>query len=89
MSGDTLLLVGKSVNGPPPEITITLSNIQTPKLARGPQQTDEPFAWGAREFLRKFIIGKQVSFKVSSTVSSINRSFGDVYLNGENVNKVY
>lgn len=87
LSGDTLLLVGKSINGPPPEITITLNNIQTPKLARGPQQNDELFAWHAREFLRKLCIGKQVSFKVSSTISSINRSFGDVYLNNDNVNK--
>ena len=88
LSADTILLVGKSVNGSPPEITITLSNIQTPKIARGPQQTDEPFAWEAKEFLRRLCIGKQVTFQVVSTVPAINRSFGDVFLNGENLNKV-
>lgn len=82
VSGDTLVLVGKATNGPPPEITITLSYVQCPKIARGPSQTDEAFAWESREFLRALCVGKSVMFRVTQTVSSINRIFGDVLLNG-------
>lgn len=82
VSGDTLVLVGKATNGPPPEISITLAHVQCPKIARGPSQVDEPFAWESREFLRNLAIGKTVSFKVTQTALSINRTFGDVTLNG-------
>ena len=88
VSGDTLVLVGKANNGPPPEITITLSYVQCPKIARGPSQTDEAFAWESREFLRALCVGKPVEFRVTQTVSSINRTFGDVMLNGTPVVKV-
>ena len=81
-------MVGKSVSGPPPEITITLTNILCPKVARGPQQTDEPFAWAAREFLRKLCIGKQVTFRVTQSVPSINRTFGEVELAGEKLSVI-
>ena len=83
LSGDTVCLVGKAVNGPPPEITITFASIQSPRPARGPQQSDEPFAWQAREYLRKLCIGKQVSFRIVQNVPAINRTFGDVELDGE------
>eukprot|EP01041_Mallomonas_annulata_P007052 gene7052-14351_t len=85
LSGDTILLVGKAVNGPPQEITITLANLQAPRPARGPQQTDEPFAWASREHLRQLCIGKSVQFKVVQSVPTINRNFGDVELDGTNV----
>ena len=88
LSGDTIVLVGKAVNGPPPEITLTLNDIQAPKVARGPQQMDEAFAWKSREFLRKLCIGKSVSFRVTHMVPAINRTFGDVLLNGDNLSKV-
>ncbi|KAF0753464.1 hypothetical protein AaE_005697, partial [Aphanomyces astaci] len=86
ISGDTVVLVGAaSSNGPPPEIMLTLSSLQAPKLARTAEQTDEPYAFASREFLRKLLIGKPVRFKVDYRVSVINRDFGSVYLNGENV----
>ena len=88
LSGDTLVLVGKSINGPPPEITITLNHIQTPKLSRGSSQIDEPYAWESREYLRHLLIGKHVQFKVTNTVSSINRTFGMIFFNGQNVIKL-
>jgi len=47
---------------PKPE-TVTLSSIVVPKFARAGGDTkeqDEPFAWEAREFIRKKIIGKTV-----------------------------
>lgn len=80
LSGDTVVLVGRASSGPPLEITITLSYVQCPKIARGPSQVDEPFAWESREFLRALCVGKKVTFKVTQTVLSINRTFGDVFL---------
>ena len=88
LSGDTLVLVGKASAGPPPELTITLSFVHCPKIARGPSQEDEPFAWASREFLRELCVGKSVSFKVTQTVMSINRTFGEVTLNGVPLVKV-
>jgi staphylococcal nuclease domain-containing protein 1 len=62
ISGDTLVLVGKSGSataGPPKEITITLASLVAPSISRGPRQTtEEPFAWESREFLRKLCIGR-------------------------------
>jgi staphylococcal nuclease domain-containing protein 1 len=59
-------------------MTITLSSLQAPRLSRGPQNVEEPFAWESREFLRRLCIGKNVSFNVVNVVSSINRTFGDI-----------
>lgn len=85
LSGDTLVLMGKPVNGPPPEMMVTLSSLQAPKLSRNPEQPSEPYAWSAREFLRKLAVGKAVTFKVEYKVPSINREFGSVWLDGENL----
>ena len=36
LTGDTLLLMGRSAsNGPPPELQLTLSGVNAPRLARG------------------------------------------------------
>ena len=74
-------MVGKAVgSGPPQEITITLASLQAPRISRGPQQSSEdPFAFESREFLRKLCIGKTVSFKIVYCVTSINRTYGDIY----------
>ena len=82
------MLVGKAANGPPLEITITLAHVHCPKIARGPSQVDEAYAWESREYLRALCIGKKVNFKVTQTVMSINRTFGDVSLNGVPLVKV-
>lgn len=80
LSGDTLVLMGAATNGPPPELMLTLSSLQAPRLARSPEQTNEPYAWASREHLRKLCIGKQVRFKVEYRVPAINRDFGSVWL---------
>ena len=41
---------------------------------------DEPFAWEAREFLRKKLIGKEVVFTVEYKVPSTGREYGFLYL---------
>ncbi|CAM9317809.1 unnamed protein product [Choristocarpus tenellus] len=85
VSGDTVSLVGHATNGPPPEMQLTLSSLQAPKLGRVPGVADEPFAFDSREFLRKMCIGKQVTFKVESQAGSSGRNFGWVKLDGESL----
>ena len=41
VSGDTLILQGRSTGGPPPERTICLSSLQAPKVSRGPNSPEE------------------------------------------------
>ncbi|KAL0905168.1 hypothetical protein M5K25_027353 [Dendrobium thyrsiflorum] len=83
-SGDTLVIMGSTKTEIPPEKTITLSHVITPRLARR-GTIDEPFAWDSREFLRKLCIGKEVVFRVDYTVANINREFGTVFLAEKNV----
>lgn len=51
---------------------------------------DEPWAWDAREFVRKKLIGKEVVFNVDYKVPASGREYGTVYLGmdaetGENI----
>jgi len=67
----------------PSEITIYLSYISTPKIGRmkdGEYTNDEPWAWQAREFLRKLLIGKEIQYREDYKLSS-NVIAGTVYLN--------
>lgn len=82
IASDGLVLRDKPCGGPPVEITVYLSYISTPKLARtkdGEYTTDEPLAWEAREFLRKFV-GKTVNYREDSKLSGNSMSTGTIYL---------
>lgn len=89
LSGDSVVVRGQPRGGPPPERIICLSGITAPKLARRPvmgveesqNSQDEPFAWDAREFLRKKLIGKEVNFTVEHKIPS-GREYGTIYLKG-------
>ncbi|KAM3968500.1 LOW QUALITY PROTEIN: staphylococcal nuclease domain-containing protein 1 [Aphomia sociella] len=84
LSGDTIV-IRKQPQGPPPEKVIALSGITAPKVAR--QRTanndvetkDEPFAWEAREFLRKKLVGKEVIFTAEKPPNSATREYGSVW----------
>lgn len=78
-SGDTLVLLVPN-KLPPVEKTVTLSGIDTPKLARksGSPLTDEPYAWEAREFVRKLVIGKMLKFQHEYSVDRMEREFGKI-----------
>lgn len=83
LSGDAVVIRGQPHGGPPKERTICLSNITAPRLARraNPKETkDEPYAWEAREYLRKRLIGREVTFTVEYTVPGTNREYGCIYL---------
>ncbi|XP_045509641.1 staphylococcal nuclease domain-containing protein 1 [Colias croceus] len=85
LSGDTIVIRKQPQGGPPPEKVIALSGITAPKLAR--QRTpnndnetpDEPFAWEAREFLRKKLVGKEVIFTAEKPPNSATREYGTVW----------
>ncbi|GBL80625.1 Nuclease domain-containing protein 1 [Araneus ventricosus] len=92
-SGDTIVIRGQPKGGPPDEITIILTGITAPKLGRRPNNNgegatkDEPFAFEAREFLRKKLIGKRVCFtyekqnkgQTTTTEKKPTREYGIVY----------
>jgi len=66
LDGGVVVIRGVPKGGPPPEKTLALTNIDAPRLARRPTNAqpeggkDEPYAWEAREFLRKLVVGKTV-----------------------------
>ncbi|KAK3585672.1 hypothetical protein CHS0354_020238 [Potamilus streckersoni] len=97
LSGDAIIIRGQPRGGPPPERTICFSNITAPRLARranpnveaSTETKDEPYAWEAREFLRKKLVGKEVAFTVEYKAPGSGREYGVVYLGkdttGENM----
>lgn len=89
-SGDSITIREEVYNGYPKEKQITLNNIIAPKLGRRAANNDptskgtddEPFAWEAREFLRKKLVGKKVFFKTAGQVSGsgkTTRYYGDIF----------
>ncbi|CAH8845791.1 unnamed protein product [Trichobilharzia szidati] len=94
LTGDTIVIRDRPVNGPPPERTIVLSNISCGRIARKPTVgnpsgiPEDPFAWEAREFARSLLIGKEVCYSVETELPS-GRKYGCVYLgkstSGDNV----
>ncbi|KAM8974619.1 staphylococcal nuclease domain-containing protein 1 isoform 2-T2 [Pelodytes ibericus] len=96
LSGCAIIVRGQPRGGPPPERQINLSNIRAGALARraavsqqdAKDTPDEPWAFPAREFLRKKLIGKEVCFTVEYKTPQ-GREYGMVYLgkdtSGENL----
>lgn len=88
LSGNAVVIRGQPQGGPPPERTLALTNITAPKLARRANPSgegnavskDEPYAWEAREFLRKLLGGKEVMFDVQHTPSS-GWEYGTIWVN--------
>ncbi|KAJ8249711.1 hypothetical protein COCON_G00229270 [Conger conger] len=87
LSGCAIIVRGQPRGGPPPERQINLSNIRAGAMARRAAQSqpdtkdtpDEPWAFQAREFLRKKLIGKEVCFNVEIKTAQ-GREYGMVYL---------
>lgn len=79
-SGDTVVIMKQAapVNGPPPEMRVSLSSVRAPQLSRD-MMSDEPFAWEAREALRERLIGRVVSFRVDYRIPALQRVFATVY----------
>ncbi|KAG0353570.1 hypothetical protein BG005_007157 [Podila minutissima] len=85
LSADMVVLSGRPrAGGPPATRTLGLNYIQAPKLGNK-DRADEPFAFAARNFLRKLLVGKEVMFRVDHTIPSTGREYGAIYLNQENL----
>lgn len=69
LSADTLILTSPTGTQ---ERSLTLAYLQSPRL-----QSNEKYAFGARELLRTLLVGKQVKFWVLYK-NSVNREFGDI-----------
>jgi len=85
LDGGAVVIRGQPRNGPPPERILALTNIDAPRLGRRPNATgvateDEPFAWEAREHVRKLTVGKQV---LGHVVHKANREYGTLVV-GDN-----
>ncbi|KAG9295989.1 hypothetical protein G9A89_011841 [Geosiphon pyriformis] len=86
LSGDTVILRGKA-NQSTLEKQLSLAYVEAPRLKLGPNSKtdDEPFAFDSREFLRRLLVGKEVSFCIAYTTPN-SREYGSIFLNnGENV----
>lgn len=70
--------------GPPPTKIVCLAGLEVPRIGRR-DTPDEPFAFGAREFLRKKVIGKRVSFRIEYVVPGGTRELGVVKLGEESL----
>ncbi|KAG0244854.1 hypothetical protein B0O80DRAFT_422479 [Mortierella sp. GBAus27b] len=86
ISADMVVLSGRPRAGgaPPATRTLGLNYIQAPKLGNK-DRDDEPFAFAARDYLRKLLVGKEVMFRVDHTAPSTGREYGAIFFNQENV----
>jgi len=95
LDGGAVVIRGQPRNGPPPERTLALAEVDVPRMARRPTASsgateDEPWGWESRDFLRQLLVGKQVLASVNYKVNS-GREYGTVLIGsndpekGENV----
>ena len=84
-SGDCLLLSGKiPKNGDvPEELTLYLTGVQAPHCGNSQKPEEEAYAWESRDYLRKKLAGKVVTYKVDFKVNE--RSCGQVVLDDVNI----
>ncbi|OAV88251.1 hypothetical protein PTTG_01501 [Puccinia triticina 1-1 BBBD Race 1] len=79
LSGDTLILRGRPINGQPPkERTLHLAGLTAPRTGSR-DRPDEPWAFESREFIRSMIVGKEIGFTISYTIPS-GGEFGVAHL---------
>ena len=83
LDGGSVVIRGQPRGGPPPERILALSEVDAPRMARRPQvgkdsEPDQPFAWEAREFMRKILVGKPVLGWVSHSAGVSNREYGKI-----------
>lgn len=63
-SGNCIVIQGREEGDEvPPTKEIYFAFIETPKMAN-PQREGEPYAFAAREYVRKTLIGKRIGFKI-------------------------
>uniref|UniRef100_A0A0N4ZCN2 Staphylococcal nuclease domain-containing protein n=1 Tax=Parastrongyloides trichosuri TaxID=131310 RepID=A0A0N4ZCN2_PARTI len=88
LSGDSIILMGSDNNS---DMFVCLSYVKAPHLGKAPTETtaatqDEPFAWECREFVRRRLVGRRVTF-VRDYIGSNGREFGQVIIGTENLDR--
>ena len=83
LSGDTVVVRGQAASGFAPERTISLAHVSAPRIGRKDER-EEAGAWESREYLRKNLVGKPVSFKVEYTTAA-GREYGVIMAGDVNV----
>jgi len=79
VSGDTIIIKGRAVNGPPPEKIISFSNVEAPRLGtQNDPDREEPYALQSRDYLRKLLVGKEVTYEIDYTTNTNKRDFGSI-----------
>jgi len=85
-SGDSLTVIHieKGSQGPPQEVELTLTNIAAPRLGRrksknGENRDDDPFAFQSREFLRKKLVGRQISYLIENKDPKSGKIYATVF----------
>ncbi|RKP24646.1 hypothetical protein SYNPS1DRAFT_33172 [Syncephalis pseudoplumigaleata] len=82
LSGDTVILRGRPrPDAIPPERQLSLEKLSAPRMGRR-DTDDEPFAFESREFLRRRLVGKEVSFQVTYTTQN-GREYGRIFVGDE------
>mmetsp|Transcript_26367 Transcript_26367/g.41722 ORF Transcript_26367/g.41722 Transcript_26367/m.41722 type:complete len:943 (-) Transcript_26367:296-3124(-) len=87
LSGSSVVISGIATQGNavPPEKVIILSGVNAPRLQRSKdKEPDEPYSFHAREFLRKLLAFKQVSFTINHT-NQAGREYGNLIVDGKSV----
>lgn len=104
-SGDYLVLRDHPRGGPPPEYYVNLAYVQAPRFNRNPGEDgktsiSEPYAWEAKEYLAKRLIGQEVVYRSEYNKSggtpggagvggpfgsNANKEFGIIFLGEENI----
>ncbi|ORX39823.1 hypothetical protein BD324DRAFT_615122 [Kockovaella imperatae] len=72
LSGDTVVLRPKEAPArgtSAKERVLHIAGIQAPRLGSTTRE-DEPFSYGAREYLRALLVGKEVAFAITHTVDA-------------------
>ncbi|KAF2868215.1 hypothetical protein BDV95DRAFT_679033 [Massariosphaeria phaeospora] len=76
LSGDTVVL--HNINNPKQERTLSLAFVSAPRLKR---EGDEQYAFESRDYLRRFLVGKVVQFRVLYKIpTGVNREYGLITL---------
>uniref|UniRef100_A0A0N5CHK2 Micrococcal nuclease n=1 Tax=Strongyloides papillosus TaxID=174720 RepID=A0A0N5CHK2_STREA len=87
LSGDSIILMGTGDNNT--DMFVCLAYAKAPHLGKAPTDStpgtqDEPFAWECREFVRRRLVGRRVTF-IREYIGSNGREFGQIIIGTENL----
>jgi len=85
LSGDTVVLLGRAPTptGKFPEVMFTFERVTAPRMAsKANNNIDDPGAFPSREWLRKTVVGKSVSFETRKQGATAgDRVYGLLFMN--------